>query len=477
MTLVMAVLAASAILNSQAETASLSSDQQAEILREYGALLADHYILPDRADAYARALDTALAEGAFTTPMTASEFVEQVNDTLWSVAEDRHLGLMVPARFSTIAQQIGIENGDDEGHAGPATGSHAHHAAPSSGGIEDHRDREARAAEQLREIAGITRVSEISRDGLHQIGYLAFERLIGSDRSQRVVTNIMATFTESDRLLLDLRECRGGDVEAVRHLSSFLFTARTHLVSTDMPDGIRQERWTDPHALSTRLADKPLDILISSRTFSACESLAFGLHRTGRARLIGENTGGGGHMNGFYALPHGFGASISVGRTYDPRTGEGWEAAGVAPDLEIEDGHQLSETTALILQESGRLDAMSSAERAVYASLQAFTSAWYTADEMAMPALLTPDFTARMPGIAEVADHRHFLALTANGEGVLPPLYHNRMIRDVEIDGDQASARLILRETTHEIVLEEDQGIWRLASSVGRAKSRNGSQP
>ena len=51
------------------------------------------------------------------------------------------------------------------------------------------------------------------------------------------------------------------------------------------------------------------------------------------------------------------------------------------------------------------------------------------------------------------------------------------MIRDVEIDGDQASARLILRETTHEIVLEEDQGIWRLASSVGRAKSRNESQP
>jgi hypothetical protein len=34
-------------------------------------------------------------------------------------------------------------------------------------------------------------------------------------------------------------------------------------------------------------------------------------------------------VRGIYA------AFIPVGRTYDPQTGEGWEAVGVRPDIEI----------------------------------------------------------------------------------------------------------------------------------------------
>ena len=479
MTTLLAGLAVSTLLTVQPE--ALSADDQARILSVYSALLEEHYVLPERADAYVSALDDTQAEGRFFVPLTHATFVERVNETLWAVAGDRHLGLLVPTRFAEIAEEIGIENGHD-GHAEnlnetASAGSHAHHSAPAAVPASDHRAREARAAEQIRSIAGVTRVSEISRDGLHQIGYIAFERLIGSARSQQVITNILSTFTESDRLLLDLRECRGGDVEAVRHISNVLFEAPTHLVSTDMPGGRTEERWTQPHRLSAYLADKPLDILISERTFSACESLAFGLQRTGRARLIGENTGGGGHMNAFYALPQGFGASMSVGRTYDPRTGEGWEAAGVVPDLAITDGHQLSGTTALILEESGLLDRMSDAERAIHASLQAFTSAWYTADAAAMPALLVEDFTAHVPGHDAVADRETFLALTAGGEGVLPRLYHNRMIRDVHVQGEEARARLVLRETTHDITLRAENGVWRVASIVGQFKSRNSTSP
>ena len=52
--------------------------------------------------------------------------------------------------------------------------------------------------------------------------------------------------------------------------------------------------------------------------------------------LVGETTAGAGHLADFRALPGGFALQLSTGRTYDPITGEGWEATGVEPDVEVE---------------------------------------------------------------------------------------------------------------------------------------------
>jgi len=470
------LIAAALALSAQTEpveTHLISSANQTEIIHDFSALLRDHYVLPDRANAYADALERALIEGEFSAPVAPASFVAHINATLQAVAPDRHLGLLAPERFSVIAADVGIENGPETG--GEDADGHtrrAHHGDIGTGNTSDRRDREAAGAEALRQIAGVTRVSEISRDGLHQIGYIAFERLIGSDRSRQILTSILSTFTESDRLLLDLRECRGGDVDAVTHLSSALFAHPTHLVSTTVRDGDIEERWTESTSLGEALADTPVDILISERTFSACESLAFGLQATGRARLLGQNSGGGGHMNGFYALPLGFGASISVGRTFDPRTDEGWEIAGIVPEVPLPENHELYETTQLILAESHRLDDMSGDERSIYDTLQSFSEAWYSADDSTMSRLLAEDYSATLPDRAGHLDRSAFLDIVADGEGVLPQLYHNRMIRDVDARGDTATARLVLRETTNAVRLSRSPEGWQISEILSRRKSR-----
>jgi C-terminal processing protease CtpA/Prc len=78
----------------------------------------------------------------------------------------------------------------------------------------------------------------------------------------------------------------------------------------------------------------PVYVLTSADTFSAGEGIAFALQKIGRAVIVGERTGGGGYSGNFARLPNGFAMFASAGRTFDPRSGSGWQVEGVRPDRE-----------------------------------------------------------------------------------------------------------------------------------------------
>jgi len=92
------------------------------------------------------------------------------------------------------------------------------------------------------------------------------------------------------------------------------------------------EVWTRDEVPSARLPHVPVYVVTSADTFSAGEAFAFALQKTGRAVIVGERTGGGGYSGNFARLPHGFTMFVSAGRTFDPRTGKGWQVEGVHPD-------------------------------------------------------------------------------------------------------------------------------------------------
>jgi hypothetical protein len=98
---------------------------------------------------------------------------------------------------------------------------------------------------------------------------------------------------------------------------------------------VPSEGWTLDQVPGKRLSAVPVYILTSRRTFSAAESITFGLKATGRVIIVGEQTGGGGLFGRFIPLTEGFSMFLPVGRTYDPRTNEGWEAEGIAPDVAV----------------------------------------------------------------------------------------------------------------------------------------------
>ena len=449
------------IAQAQEESALLTPEQQVEILESFSTALLEHYVLPEKAAQVIDALRQAQARNDFSSSKPIDAFLEQTNSILQTAANDKHLRLLGPQKFS---QMMAMFYGDDTDHDQPQPDAHSPSDNPLS-------------------VVGVSNVAEISRDGLNQTGYLALERFDGSDRAVAFIERIFSSFTESDNIIIDLRDSGGGDAEMVKALSGYFFDEPTHLLSTTMPGevaGSRKvvERWTEPNNLSPYFAGKPLKILIAPRTFSAAESFSFGMQAAGRAELVGETTGGGGYINDFFPLPYELGASISVGRTYDPRTGRDWQAIGVIPEVQVELEHALDVALASFTKQSGKLDELGGEELLIYEQMQKYANAWYGADHETMSNLLTEDFV----GIREDHDgaevgqisRTRLIGDTKAGNGQRDnEIYYNRIIRDIEVTGEQATVTLILRETIHRMALAKTGNRWLITRDESADKSRD----
>ncbi|HRP10751.1 MAG TPA: PDZ domain-containing protein, partial [Terricaulis sp.] len=97
--------------------------------------------------------------------------------------------------------------------------------------------------------------------------------------------------------------------------------------------------------------------VLTGRTGSACEHLSQALRETGRATLIGSNTGGAGHYGGARIFGDGrFEMFLPVGNSYAPGA-ESWEGVGVAPHIRVDPANALN----VALREAGLDETLASA--------------------------------------------------------------------------------------------------------------------
>ncbi len=165
------------------------------------------------------------------------------------------------------------------------------------------------------------------------VGYMRVPSFRGDETYVARIDTAFAALSGTDALILDLRNNCGGGPHIVRHISTYLFAEPTHLTDTESRGEPVRERWTYEDVPGERYLDRPVLVLTNGRTFSAAESFTFGLKVTDRVLTVGERTGGGGHFGGVGDLTGDFTIFVPVGRTFDPRTGEGWEAEGIEPDV------------------------------------------------------------------------------------------------------------------------------------------------
>ena len=438
----------------QEERTLLTSEQQFEIIETFSETLMEHYVLSGKAELLVDALHQAQARNDYSSSKTISAFLDQVNELIQDTANDKHLRLLSPEKFAKMMAMFYGDDTDDDDGPGPS----------------DHASAAHSTSNNPLSVVGVRNVSEISRDGLNQTGYLAFERFDGSARSVAFLERVFSTFTESDNIIIDLRDSGGGDGKMAKVLSSYFFDEPTHLLNTTMPGEdnnarIVVERWTAPNQLSQYFADKPVKILISSKTFSAAESFSFGMQAVARAELVGETTGGGGYINDFFPLPYDLGASISVGRTYDPRTGKDWQGIGVIPEVQVEQDHALIVALTSFTEQSGKLDRLKGEELQIYQQVQKYTNAWYGADHETMKGLSSDEFTGvysdQSGAVVERISFAQLVANTEDGKGQREnEIYYNRIIRDINVAEGKASVTLILRETIHNMLLTKIDDEW-----------------
>jgi C-terminal processing protease CtpA/Prc len=278
-----------------------------EVIRELARLSQTRYVFEDVGAQIGRVLAQRSAAGRYAGVADAAALAALATEDLQAVNGDKHLRLLYSADELPAS-------GDDQGEVAAL----ARWAALSA--------------------CGMARVERL--DG--NIGYLDLRPvLFPPSMAGDAAAAAMSLVAPADALIIDLRQCLGGDPGAVALLCSYLFDDEpVHLIDLYEREGNRtRQSWTLPYAPGRRLGSaKPVDLLTSGTTFSGGEELCYDLQQLGRAAVIGERTGGGAHpREAFTVHPH-LQATIPVARGISPVTGTNWEGTGVIPDIEVPAG-------------------------------------------------------------------------------------------------------------------------------------------
>jgi hypothetical protein len=267
------------------------------VVDQVAKLLHDRYIYPQVGDRAGRRIEARLAAGAYDGISDPTALGKALTADLDSIAHDKHLQVFT-------AQSTPPPEGPE-------------HFPPTEGGF--------------------VRADRLPGD----VGYL---EVVGFPEPLTVfragADPAMAAVARSRALILDLRRNGGGSPRAVNYLLSYFFPAAKTVHVSDIiwrnagTDTFR----TDPFftvATPGKYLGRPVVILTSRRTFSGGEDFVYNMQALGRARVVGEVTGGGAHPGGEEALPDGLAIFIPMGRSENPVTKTDWEGVGVKPDLAV----------------------------------------------------------------------------------------------------------------------------------------------
>lgn len=146
----------------------------------------------------------------------------------------------------------------------------------------------------------------------------------------------LAFVAAAPSLIIDLRDNGGGSPGMVGYLVQQFVADPARIAnrfkSRRGPDRLELSPVALTHAPRV---DVPLFILVSARTGSAAEALAYTLQAAGRAVVVGERTGGAANPGSIHRTADGFRIFISGGTPLNPITSANWEGVGVAPDIAV----------------------------------------------------------------------------------------------------------------------------------------------
>jgi len=327
LSLLIAVMIAVAAL-AQSSTSALhppfaASDAQ-QIIPKLADALEANYVVPDTGTRYAAILRANLAAGRYASFPDSGAFAETVTADLQMIAPDAHLVLVAPRTDRPLS------------------------SAPSSAPPD--------------QPLPIGKAGWIAPG----IAYLEFRGFPSDKETLNKLRDFLASHSQARALIIDLvNEHSGGWIGEADLLFSDLFKRPRDLVTIDIRKAVDERMGGLPTGQSIRKADAPAGVvryihsvtpsretglkackvyvLVSNRTISAGEHIAFALKQSHRAILIGERTRGAGNVETDMTMPLGYTAVIPFGRAYDPRTGKGWEGVGVQPDILVPAANALSE--------------------------------------------------------------------------------------------------------------------------------------
>ena len=282
----------------------LGKEEKVKLLEKIKMELINSYIIESTSIEMASYLDEKIKSGEYEDINNGEKFAFAVTRDLRNVSKDLHLTLIY---FETPMQ-----SGSEE---------------------EDSEDK------WLRNFLHGNGYGIKHKEILEgSIGYLQIPFFGPIAHCADTLFEAMEFITDTDALIIDLRECQGSlDPDMIPLLCGYFFEKPVHLFDFENREKntIRQ-MWSAAYVPGKRYHDKPIYILTSGRTFSGGEELAYDLKHFDKAIIVGQVTKGGAQPNYPVHLNEHFLITIPKERSVNAVTKTNWEQVGVKPTIEID---------------------------------------------------------------------------------------------------------------------------------------------
>ena len=294
------------ILFSQGKVA-LNSKSRKIIVNNISKLLIDNYVFSETAIKMSNTIKNKLENGAYNKITDPVTFSDALTIDLYSVYRDGHMLVQfVPEEFTPISDLLS-KNSDEK------------------------NNEESKKIKQIN--FGLRKVEILNGN----IGYIKINKFrTDSNEGKEAVKATFQFVSNTNAVIIDLRDCGGGSQESVNMICGYFFDKSTHINDIfDRSTNTTTEYWTEPDPSLTQMVEMPLYLLTNNKTFSAAEEFCYDLQNLDRATIIGETTGGGAH--GTFSQNAGYGVVVYIpySTAINPITKTSWEKIGVKPDVEI----------------------------------------------------------------------------------------------------------------------------------------------
>lgn len=280
------------------------------------------YVFPDVAKKMEEHIKTKLKSGDYDKISNPRAFARQLRNDLVEISHDRHFNVVYAPEPSLRFQRPDPE--------------------------EEKKRKEQRIRQWKYDNYDFKKVERL--DG--NVGYLRFDGFANTLYAGDTAVAALQFLKHCDAIILDLRYNGGGGADMIQLILSYFFEDRTHINSWYIRRLDRTDQsWTSTYVPGIKLSDTDLYVLTSSRTFSAAEEFIYDLKNLGRATLVGETTGGGGHTVTYERnddLKIEF--KVPNSRAINPISGDNWEAKGIKPDMECPAEEALEKAYVLALE-------------------------------------------------------------------------------------------------------------------------------
>lgn len=309
------------MLFGQDRPSSIDETEKKTVIDSICANLEREYIFPEIAQKYIDKLKDYLQSGKYDSIKEPEEFAAKITEDLAAIHKDEHLHIWYNPEW--------IKNEK----------------------LRDALDEAAILRKKREERAANYGFKEI-KIFPGNIGYLKLNSFSYNTDAFDVVIGAMNFLSNTDALIIDLRDNGGGSPEMVQFLCSyFLENPRKHLNSFYYKEKDKTTQyWSYTYLPGKRLDKVYLYLLTSKNTFSAAEGFSYHLKHMKRATVIGETTGGGAHDNKFVILNDNFEMNLPFARAVNPITKTNWEGVGVEPDVEVASDRALETAQVLAMK-------------------------------------------------------------------------------------------------------------------------------